>query len=95
MRNKKLLKHDYKPLHNSYSYLNALQKKRVMPIRFRLFTICVLFLVLGFTLLASYQMLFFPRLKLNGSRVVEVEYKSKFKDQDIVLVIKEKILVHK
>ena len=80
MRNKKLLKHDYKPLHNSYSHLNALQKKRIMPIRFRLFTICVLFLVLGFTLLASYQMLFFPRLKLNGSRVVEVEYKSKFKD---------------
>ena len=80
MRKSRELKHRYNPYSTSLRGLNALQRKRMGEVQFKRFSVCVLFLMLGICLLSFYHMLFFPRISLKGSRVVEVEYQGKYQD---------------
>ena len=80
MRKNRKLKHGYYPFSTSFRGLNALQKKRMGEVQFRRFSICILFLMLGICLLSFYRMFFLPRIFLEGSRVVEVEYQEKYKE---------------
>ena len=77
---KNLIKHRYKPFSKNCYGLNPLQKKRMGEVRFRQFSVCVLCLVLGICLMAFYQMLFLPRISLEGKSIVEVEYQDKYKE---------------
>lgn len=77
---KNSLQHYYRPS-NKYGKLNVLQKKRLFPIWFRKVTICVFFFVVVICLIATYKMIFFPRIQLKGSSVVTIPYRGKYKEQ--------------
>lgn len=79
MRKKNLLWQYYKPFYQE-GKLNALQKKRLSSLWFRKITICLLFLVIGVCLLSTYKMVFFPRIQLEGSSVVDVPYDGEYKE---------------
>ena len=70
----------YNRYYKLYQKVNALQRKRLADYSMRKITECTLFLVLGVCLLFLYQMLVFPRIDLEGSKVIEVEYQSKYKE---------------
>ena len=70
----------YNRYYKLYQKVNALQRKRLADYSMRKMTECTLFLVLGVCLLFLYQMLVFPRIDLEGSKVIEVEYQSKYKE---------------
>lgn len=70
----------YNRYYRLYQKVNALQKKRLADYSMQKMTECILFLVLGVCLLFLYQMLVFPRINLEGNRVVEVEYQGKYKE---------------
>ncbi len=80
MKKDRFLSRRYRPFSRSFRRLNDLQKKRIYRLRFQKFTVCIVFLMVGVCLLAGYQMLFFPRIKLLGSRVVELEYQEKYEE---------------
>ena len=80
MRKRYNLNHRYRPSFRSFSKLNALQKKRLSRLHLQMFIQLSLFLVIGVCLMASYQMLFFPRIMLEGDRVLEVEYQDKYSE---------------
>ena len=70
----------YNRYYKLYQKVNALQRKRLADYSMRKITECTLFLVLGICLLFLYHMLVFPRIDLEGSKVIEVEYQSKYKE---------------
>ena len=78
MRKRLIHKNNYKIYHRPYSELNVLEKKRVAEACFRKITVCALFLVIGICFLALYRILFLPRIFLEGSRVMKIEYQGQY-----------------
>ncbi len=79
MGKKNLLK-NYCKISSQRKKLNALQKKRLTSFQIRRIIICVLFLIIGICLLFAYKIVFFPRIRLEGSSVVVVDYKGNYKE---------------
>ena len=69
-----------RPYRTKSKNLNALQKKRLVEVRFRQLLVFILLLVVGVCFLSFYKMVFLPRIVLEGDRVVEVEYLGKYKE---------------
>ena len=84
----------YNRYYKLYQKVNALQRKRLADYSMRKITECTLFLVLGICLLFLYHMLVFPRIDLEGSKVIEVEYQSKYKEPGFASSYFREKLIH-
>lgn len=84
MKRRKYHRNNYHRYYGIYSDMNPLEKKRTSAYRFHKIIICTMFFVLGFCLLACFQMLALPRIQLDGGSVIEIEYKDNYKEPGFV-----------